>query len=137
MLFKAGDRVARNRERNNANRNIVALGKIIVDQQGVLHVNDLRDPTPELADVGARMKVHHVQLEAGKTYVISLNSDAFDAYLRVESAAGQPLAEDDDGGDMLNARLVFVPNETANFCIIATAWDGGFGPYHLIVQEAQ
>ena len=136
LLFRAGDRVNRARERANNDRNVVAVGKMVFDQHGVLALNDPFDPTPELAEVGARMKVHQVRMEAGKSYVISLNSDAFDAYLRVESPTGKVLAEDDDGGDLLNARLVFRPTETAVFRVIATSWDGRTGPFHLFVQEA-
>lgn len=135
LLLRAGDRVNRARDRANADRNVVAIGKVVFDQPGVLALNDPLDPTPELAEVGARMKTHQIRMEAGKAYVISLNSDAFDAYLRVESPAGQVLAEDDDGGDNLNARLVFRPTETAVFRVVATSWDGRTGPFRLIVQE--
>ena len=38
-------------------------------------------------------------MSSDKTYVIDLESSDFDAYLRVEDAAGKALAQDDDGGE--------------------------------------
>lgn len=138
LLLRAGDRIGRARDRAEAQHRMVAagMGRIVFDQHGALAFNDPPDPTPELAEVGARMKVHLVHLEAGKTYIISLDSNDFDAYLRVESPAGRPLAEDDDGGGNLNARLEFRPTETGLFRVIATSWDGRVGAFHLTVQEA-
>ena len=51
-------------------------------------------------------KVHEVKMLVGKTYVLDLESTQFDAYLRLEDAKGNILAENDDiGPDNQNARL--------------------------------
>lgn len=113
-----------------------ARGPVVFTVNGNLTQADPPDPTPDLAEVNARMKIHNVNLQQGKTYIITMDSDDFDAYLRVESAAGALLAEDDDSGGDLNAKIVFRPAATGMHRVIATAWDGGFGRYRLKVQEA-
>jgi hypothetical protein len=42
---------------------------------------------------------------AGQLVALSLNSTAFDPYLYLIGPDGAVLAEDDDGGDALNARI--------------------------------
>jgi predicted Zn finger-like uncharacterized protein len=125
------------RKRRGANENfqLIAKGKVVLDHRGNLTRNDPPDPTPDLKDVNARMKVHGVSMKPGKTYVITMISDDFDAYLRVESPRGEGLQEDDDSAGDLNAQIVFQPAEAGMFRVIATSWDGGVGRYHLKVQE--
>jgi hypothetical protein len=122
---------------NAENANFVARGKIIFERRASLTRADPPDPTPELAEVGARMKVHQVAMQPGKTYVIMMDSNAFDPYLRIETPGGRMVAEDDDSGGDLNARIVFRPQEAGQFRVIATSWDGEVGPFHLRVQEAE
>ncbi len=111
-----------------------AKGKIILDKGGRLAATDPADPTPLMVEVNARMKVHTVTMQAGKTYVISLISEDFDAYLRLEFG-GKTLAEDDDSLGDLNARIVFRANQTGPHNVIATSFDGEVGEYHIRVQE--
>src|SRR5262245_12911397 len=65
--------------------NVDAKGKVVLDKNGTLAANDPVDPSPELQGRNARMKVHEVSMQPGKTYVITLDSNDFDAFLRVES----------------------------------------------------
>jgi hypothetical protein len=54
--------------------------------------------------------IYQIKLAAGKTYVIDMvspNQKALDPYLVLKDANGVILAEDDDGGDGLNARITF------------------------------
>jgi hypothetical protein len=133
-------RQAKNKDRKgkggNPDFNVGANGQVILDQGGNLTPADPPDPTPDLREVDARMKVFQVMLQPTKTYVITLDSDDFDAYLRVESPTGQTLAEDDDSGGNLNARIVFRPHQAGLYRIIATSFDGGMGRFRLKVQEA-
>jgi hypothetical protein len=130
--------VVQDRKRRGPNQdfNLAAKGKVIFNQTAKLIAADPLDPTPELKDVNARMKVHPIAMQPGKTYVITMDSDDFDAYLRVESPAGVRLAEDDDSGGDLNAKIVFRPTEAGMFRVIATTWDGELGQYRLKIQEA-
>jgi hypothetical protein len=72
---------------------------------------------------GSYCQVHRVRLERGRRYVIDLHSEEFDTYLRVEDAAGNRLAEDDDSGPNLDARLVFRPARTGIYTLVATTFE--------------
>jgi hypothetical protein len=79
-----------------------------------------------------------VKLQAGQTYAFDLESTAFDAFLRLEDARGKKLAENDDiePGVILNARLVFTPQTSGSYRLVATAFEGhGMGPYTLVIRE--
>src|SRR5882724_9157188 len=68
-------------------------------------------------------RVYRVKLAAGKTYVIDMvspNQPALDPFLVLTDATGKDLAEDDDGGGGLNARIVFRPEQAGTFRILAT-----------------
>jgi serine protease Do len=70
-------------------------------------------------------------------YVIDLDSKDFDAYLRLEDAAGKDLGEDDDSGPGTNARLFFIPPESGDYIVVATSARPKTGKYRVTVQEAQ
>src|SRR5262249_40149740 len=90
---------------------------------------DAADP----AKPGSRLKTYPIKLEAGKTYSIQLNSDAFDAFLRLLDPAGKVVAEDDDGGGGLNARIDYRAPAAGTYRIAVTSFDGGLGPFRLLV----
>ena len=67
--------------------------------------------------------VYQVKLAAGKTYVIDLVSPdqkALDPYLVLSDATGKKLAEDDDSGGGLNARITFRAAQAGTYRIHAT-----------------
>jgi len=110
--------------------------KVLVNLKGVLNAKDPPDFNPK-SKVGGRLKVHPMQLTAGKTYVISLNSTAFDAYLRLQTQDGKTtIAEDDDSGGNLNARITHRCAATGVYRIVVSSFDGKLGGYQLIVQES-
>jgi hypothetical protein len=81
-------------------------------------------------------KVYTLKLAADKNYTIDLESKEFDAYLRLENNAGEQLAEDDDSGSGLNARLVFRAPREGTYRIIATTYrPGATGNFTLTVRE--
>jgi len=98
--------------------------------EGTLTKDDARDHI----DPRAPSKFYDVRFEAGKRYRIDLMSKAFDAYLRLEDAAGKELAKDDDSGGGQNARIVFSPPATGNYRIIATTL-ATFGPFTLTIED--
>src|SRR5262249_30702690 len=61
--------------------------------------------------MGKPARVHDVKMSPDKTYIIDLESSDFDAYLRILDSDGKQLAEDDDSGDGLNARIRFKPRK--------------------------
>jgi hypothetical protein len=86
---------------------------------------------------GSRMQMVPIDFEQGKKYTILLNSDAFDSYLRLIDPAGKTVAEDDDGGGGLNARIDHTAVKTGQYQILVTCFDGKLGPYQLKVLGAK
>jgi WD40 repeat protein len=81
-------------------------------------------------------RVFNLRLEKGETYVIDMMSRQIDSYLRLEDAAGTQLDQDDDGGEGLNARIVFTPPASGTYRVIATTFVGGAtGGYRLRVTQ--
>ncbi|MSQ94278.1 MAG: hypothetical protein EXR98_06945 [Gemmataceae bacterium] len=78
----------------------------------------------EYAEEGYRGKKHFqiltIKMEQGKTYQIDHMSKVFDAYLYLEDAEGELLAENDDGGEGLNSRIVHRAARTGMHRLIAT-----------------
>jgi predicted Zn finger-like uncharacterized protein len=111
----------------------VALANGMFQTNDQLVVTDPADPK----DVRYRCKLYQIDLQAGRNYVIDMESTAFDAYLRLEDARGRPLMEDDDSGGNLNARMQFTPNQTGSYVIVATTYnEQTFGPFRLTVRES-
>jgi hypothetical protein len=81
-------------------------------------------------------KIHPMTMRKGHLYLIDMVSADFDSFLRIETMAGKELAQDDDSGGNLNARIRFVAPEDGTFKIIATAFAFANGPgkYSLRVQ---
>ncbi len=76
-----------------------------------------------------------VTLQAGTTYTIDLASDDFDSYLLLVDRNGRVLAEDDDSGGGLDARIVWRPRVTGTYTIIVTTFNPGErGEYSLTVR---
>lgn len=109
-----------------------ARGKVLLNEKARLTRSDPRDPVEKV-----RMKAYSVELQAKVKYVVSMNSKAFDAVVRLKDPKGKQVAEDDDGGGDLNARIVYTPTQSGTFRIIATTFhEGELGSFQLTVQEA-
>jgi hypothetical protein len=97
--------------------------------------NDSVDPD----DGRFRCKLYQVDLQAGRTYQIDMttpNPQLFDPFLRLEDANGAVLAQDDDGGGNLNARILFRPNFNGSYIVVATCFAPGmFGTYTLTIRD--
>src|SRR5262249_3544413 len=104
-------------------------GKTILNQSPSLAFND------PLFN-GKLHKSFLVKLEQGKSYQIDHMSAAFDAYLYLIGPDGKSVAEDDDGGEGLNSRIIYRPVKSGVYRIVATSLNGkSTGPFQLIVQE--
>jgi hypothetical protein len=90
-----------------------------------LNIKGELTPKDDLDTVRAasRRRVHLFKMEKGQHYRIDLKSTRFDAYLRVEDAKGNPLAEDDDSGGGTNARVLFSPERTDTYRLIVTTYE--------------
>jgi tetratricopeptide (TPR) repeat protein len=84
--------------------------------------------------------VYEVKLFARKTYAILMASPsqkALDPYLLLEDADGQHLAEDDDSGGGLNARIIYRVFRDGVYRIRATSFNAGLGDFNLTVRETK
>jgi hypothetical protein len=90
-----------------------------------------KDKTPTFA--------YNVRFVAGKTYVIDMISPdqkALDPYLLLFDPSNKKIAEDDDGGEGLNARITYRAETTGIYRIVCTSFQkAGAGPYTFTVQE--
>jgi hypothetical protein len=68
-------------------------------------------------------KTFSVKLEAGKTYRIDQRSADLDAFLVLEDPLGNAVAQDDDSGGGLNARITYQAAVSGEFRIIATTFE--------------
>ena len=76
-----------------------------------------------------------VYLRSGKTYTITQNSTAFDAYLYLADNFGNLVASDDDGGGGNNARIVYSPGSSGLYIIFAGSFAAGeTGAYTLAIS---
>jgi hypothetical protein len=89
-----------------------------------------------LVTPASRETVHEVSLRAGKTYVFDMESRKLDSYLRVEDAKGRVLAEDDDSGGNLNARLVFTPAQDGTYRLVALSLRPRDAGYYTLTARA-
>ena len=108
------------------------LGPVHEVGQGLELRGQLDRQTPAL--------VYQVKLAAGKSYVIDMVSPdqkALDPYLILSDAAGKKLAEDDDSGGGLNARIRFRAEKDSVYRIQATSFNGGSGAFTLTVRGEQ
>jgi len=80
--------------------------------------------------------MHALAVTAGASYVIDLESSAFDALLRVEDSQGKLIAENDDvGKDNHNARVVFRAPAADTLRAIASSFEQrGAGGYLLRIR---
>jgi len=70
----------------------------------------------------------------GREFVITLDSNQFDAYLIILDDSGREIACDDDSGGNLNARIVLSAPYTGTYQIVATTYrQGETGRYRLHV----
>lgn len=102
------------------------------------HNDQLTNNDPVMA--GKHYKWYFVAMEKGKGYQIDMASGQIDSFLRLLAPDGRVLAQDDDGGDELNARLFHQAAETGKHKVIATSFDlaeeaTAKGPFTLTIRR--
>jgi hypothetical protein len=80
-------------------------------------------------------RIFDVKMQAGKKYVIDLQSKQFDSFLRLENAAGKQLAQDDDSGGGNDARIRFTAPEDGVFQVIVTSFGLETGLFLLKIRQ--
>lgn len=85
-------------------------------------------------------KEYPVQFQAGQTCIITLDATqpgaGFDPYLVLEGPGGDVVAQNDDGGNGNNSRLVHRSKRGGEYRVIATGLGNGSGPYRVRVIAA-
>ena len=108
----------------------IAVGR---DETGSLGGNSAED------DDGKRYDAYAFRASAGERVKIDLESDDFDSFLRVGrivNGAFVQMAENDDGGSSLNARLVFTAPQAGEDLIRVTSYNGSAeGDYRLSMEQ--
>jgi S1-C subfamily serine protease len=110
-----------------------AGGPIVFEAIDKLSKTDKADPHKK----GAFVRMYEFKMLAGETYTLDLESDEFDAFLRLEDPEGAKLKEDDDGAGFLNSRIVFEPKEDGVYKLAVSSFDPGqSGLYRLTIRKA-
>jgi hypothetical protein len=93
-----------------------------------------RDP---IAEPTSTRTEHRVQMQAGQRYVITADSEAFDAMLRLlRPGSTEPLAEDDDSGGGTTPRIVYTPQTSGEYIVqVSSFTPSGHGEYALSVTQ--
>jgi S1-C subfamily serine protease len=120
---------------------VVVKGKVLVNAQANLTTGDLYDP--QFSDLKnpkkkqfAHMKDFPVTMTVGKTYTITLDSKAFDAFLKIGAPTGMIVAQDDNAGGGTNARIVnFRPVVTGLYHVYAISKNHRTGAFHITIAE--
>ena len=109
-----------------------ADGRLIRVGEAVHDVIAEEDPT---WGTNGRFHLYRFHASEGDRIAIEMSSDDFDTYLVVGDRAGgifNPIAQDDDSGGDLDARVRFIAPRTGPFWILAQAYaEYGFGSYTL------
>jgi len=106
-------------------------------QQALWSVSgELSDGDARGSDEGHRYDEHRIRLDAGQRYAITLDSEDFDPVARLYRAGSdEPVAENDDGGESLNSRIVYTPTESGDYVLRATSYSSdGRGTYTAGLQ---
>jgi CHAT domain-containing protein len=93
------------------------------------------DNTSQVLPDGTYVNLHSFDGVAGKTVLIDLTSDEFDAYLWLLDPKNAVVAQDDNGGEGTNERLVLTLSATGTYRIGANTYStGATGRYQLSVR---
>ena len=84
---------------------------------------------------GKKHKMLLFQMEAGKTYLIDMTSNAFDSYLYLESPSGKYITEDDDGGGFPSARIIHKATDAGLYRIACTYFSPATGDFKVTIRQ--
>ena len=109
---------------------IIAKGKVLFNNpNGILGLPG----QPMVPSLNPSYKVapalfQQMKLQAGKTYVITIESKDFEAYLLLKDAVGNSLFED-------SSRIEFRCQQTGIYTLVLTSFNGRGGNFQFKVQE--
>ena len=102
-------------------------------QMGAVVLGDLSNDDPMLQEINRRADIYRLQLKAGEAVTITLRSTDIDSLLRVVDELGATIAQNDDFGEQVDARVSFVQpfdGEVRIYCtsIAGEGSEEGAGP---------
>jgi WD40 repeat protein len=105
-------------------------------------IHDAAEPLTLKGELDAAVPalVFQVRLKAGVRYQIDMVSPdpkALDPYLYLQDSERKTLAEDDDSGGNLNARITLRAPADGVYRIRATSFNGGRGPFTVTVRVVE
>ncbi|NQW62314.1 MAG: pre-peptidase C-terminal domain-containing protein [Deltaproteobacteria bacterium] len=77
-------------------------------QMGAVVLGDLSNDDPLLQEISRRADIYRLPLKAGQAVTITLRSTDVDSLLRVVDELGTTIAQNDDFGEQVDARVSFV-----------------------------
>lgn len=118
----------------------IEIGKTLLKKDDSLTNND--PPYKKNFVNRQHHKVYPIKMTAGKYYVIDMmrrggGFGGLDAYLYLNGPDGKTKTQNDDGGKGLNSRIVFGPEKTGTYEIIATGLGNALGDFTLQVRESK
>ena len=110
------------------------IGGEIVDGDHVVETDELTALYRQAPTVGRRFLIG---VEESGVYHIDLRSYFFDAYIVLRDGEGKVVAEDDDGGIGLHARIVAELAPEVSYFLEACALHGQRGAFELSLTEGR
>jgi hypothetical protein len=140
---KAGKSIAEFQQWDRNNDGFITPSEALAKQRvlnkvaGIGNFNGFLDPAGTRDPVrGTPCQVYNMRMTQGKTYVIDLKSRQFDSFLRLEDSGSRQLAQDDDSGGNLDARITFRCQRSGTYRVFATSMGGNArGAYTLSIRE--
>lgn len=111
-------------------RPVVLVGGVF-QTKGQLTNQDPADPE----EPDCRYKAFQVLMWANKTYVIEMESAAFEANVRVEDRNGEIIEPQDENLEGRKFRLQVRPPRNEPYLVVATSLEPGTGPFSLTIRE--
>jgi hypothetical protein len=114
-------------------------GKSLNDKPVLQEDSKWTDQDPTYKQHNSQYKDYKIKLTGGRLYIIDLvkGGPGLDPYLFLEGPDGRVVAQDDDSGGDLNARIIYAPPQDGEFRIIATTLVRATGDFTLTVRQAE
>ncbi|WP_439638146.1 CHAT domain-containing protein [Spirulina sp.] len=105
--------------------------------EALVFEGELSEESQVFSSDGTFFNIHTFTGQAGETIKIDLVSDEFDTLLLLLDPDGNNIAQNDDGGENKNARIVITLPADGEYSIVANSYQAGeVGRYQITLQGA-